>query len=271
MLHCEQDDYSLPRRYGSRGRGGYGGRPHDSHPAELPTEPPFTLYVGNLPNDTVPGDLDQIFKDLKVKSVRLVRDRESDKFKGFCYVEFEDFQSMKEALEFNNAEYRDRNLRVNPAHPGRGRGGRGGRGGGGRGRGGMGDRPSGGYHDDRDDRPPFRGDGGGYRDYRGGRGGRRDDGDGDRGRGGGRDRGGFRKPQEDFKEPDPNDLAQRPKLKLQPRSVKDPVNQLADTASKLSIFGEGKPRDEKKYEGGKRDSKSPPVEPSRKDTPQKSN
>lgn len=56
------------------------------------------------------------------------------------------------------------------------------------------------------------------------------------------------------------ELAQRPKLNLKPRSVKDPVNQLAETASKMSIFGEGKPRDEKKYEGTKRDSKSPTVE-----------
>ena len=44
------------------------------------------------------------------------------------------------------------------------------------------------------------------------------------------------------------DLARRPKLNLKPRTVKDPVNQLADTASKMSIFGEGKPRDEKEYE-----------------------
>ena len=259
-------------RYGSRGRGGYG-RPHDSQPSELPTEPPFTLYVGNLPNDTVPGDLDEIFKDLKVKSVRLVRDRESDKFKGFCYVEFEDIQSMKEGLEFNNAQYRDRPLRVNAAQPGRGRGGRGGRGGG-RGRGGPGDRsdrPSGGYRDDRDDRPPYRGDGG-YRGGGGGRGGRRDEGDGDGGRGG-RDRGGGgsrRGGYEEFKEPNPEDLAQRPRLKLQPRSVKDPVNQLAETASKLTIFGGGKPRDEKQYEGTKRDSKSPPSVESPKQDPPKS-
>ena len=66
------------------------------------------------------------------------------------------------------------------------------------------------------------------------------------------------------------ELAQRPRLKLQPRSVKDPVNQLAETASKLTIFGGGKPRDEKQYEGSKRDSKSPPAESPKQDPSQSS-
>lgn len=39
--------------------------------------------------------------------------------------------------------------------------------------------------------------------------------------------------------------AGRPKLKLAPRTVKDPVNAIADTKQAASIFGEAKPRDEK--------------------------
>uniref|UniRef100_A0A1E1XGC4 Eukaryotic translation initiation factor 4H n=1 Tax=Amblyomma aureolatum TaxID=187763 RepID=A0A1E1XGC4_9ACAR len=253
--------------YGSR----FGGhRDHYGKPSRpMPTEPPFTAFVGNLPDGVVQSDIDEIFHGIRIKSTRLVRDKETDKFKGYCYVEFYDLESLKEALEFDSADLQGRSLRVDIAEGRRSdRGGgfgnrRGGPGGGGgfdRGGGRGGGPRDGGPRDGgpRDGGPPRYGD----RD-RGGR-------PGDRGgfRGGFPDRpsdfdrgppgGGFqsrgppreRRPgdNEEFREPTSEELSARPRLKLLPRTVRAPVCDVADTSSRSAIFGQAKPRDEKVYE-----------------------
>jgi RNA recognition motif-containing protein len=191
--------------------------------------------VGNLPPQTIQGDLDAIFRDVQVKSIRLVRDRETDKFKGFCYVEFEDRLSLLHALEFDGAEYEDKHLRVNIASKGRGRG---------RGRG-----AERGYHGGshlqhssesthRSFGAPFSSQGHenttGFHDKPEGRSGSH-----------GRRREYPASKYEEFKEPDPEERSQRPRLNLKPRTVVDPVNQLADSANRMAIFGHGKPREER--------------------------
>jgi RNA recognition motif-containing protein len=108
-----------------------------------------------------------------VDAVRLINDRETGRFRGFCFVEMPDSDAQNAIARLNGHDMQGRQLRVNEA---REREGGGGGGGGGRGRGGFGG--GGGYGGGGRD------GGGGY----GGGGGR--DGGGGYGRGGGRDGGG---------------------------------------------------------------------------------
>lgn len=84
----------------------------------MPTEPPYLAFVGNLPQGIVQGDVKKIFPDLMVKHVRLVNDKDTDLFKGFCYVEFETLHHLKQALELDgriNLDEADAPLRIDVA------------------------------------------------------------------------------------------------------------------------------------------------------------
>jgi len=72
----------------------------------------------------------------------------------------------------------------------------------------------------------------------------RRDSDRERGRDGGRD-GGRPRQQEEFREATAEEAAARPRLKLLPRTIKDPVNQIASELQQAKIFGGAKPVDRK--------------------------
>jgi cold-inducible RNA-binding protein len=117
------------------------------------------LYVGNLSFDTTDEGLQELFvsRGFKVASARVIRERDSNRSRGFGFVELENGEDEARAIsELSGFNLEGRALVVNEARPqaprpgggGGGRGGfgggggRGGRGGGG---GGRGDRGEGGH------------------------------------------------------------------------------------------------------------------------------
>jgi RNA recognition motif-containing protein len=77
------------------------------------------LYVGNLSFHTEEAQIEQLFSTLgEVASVRLVRDRETGRSRGFGFVEMSDEAVGRAACEqFNQRELDGRRLTVNEARP----------------------------------------------------------------------------------------------------------------------------------------------------------
>lgn len=117
------------------------------------------LFVGNLSWSTTEDELQSLFESVgKVKSIRIVNDKNTGRSKGFGFVEYENADDAKRAIEtLNDKDFNGRKLRVCPAQEPQDR-----PAGGGFGRG-----PSAGAGRDRDQRPRFpRGE---RSDYQGGR------------------------------------------------------------------------------------------------------
>lgn len=120
------------------------------------------IYVGNLPYSAEESALEAAFAEFgNVENVKIIRDFETGRSKGFGFVTMNEKEEAEEAIEaMNGADFEGRPLKVNMARPREERGPRGGGGGG----------------------------GGGFRGGRGGGGGGRGGDRGGRGGGGGRDR-----------------------------------------------------------------------------------
>ena len=104
-----------------------------------------SLYVGNLSWGVTEDQVRELFEQHgPVASIRWITDRDTGRFRGFCFIEMEDEAADKAVSALNNFELDGRALRVNEAQEREDRRG-GGSGGGGR------RRSSGGYRD-RDDR-----------------------------------------------------------------------------------------------------------------------
>ena len=91
----------------------------------------MNIYVGNMPYSMTEAEVKDLFgAHGTVNAVRIVMDRETNRPKGFAFVEMNDDEQAKAAMAaINGQEVGGRKLVVNEARPReeRPRGGRGGR------------------------------------------------------------------------------------------------------------------------------------------------
>jgi RNA recognition motif-containing protein len=78
-----------------------------------------TLYVGNLPWESTEDELAEVFKELaSVQSVRIIRDKETGRSKGFGFVELADDTNVDEVISATNGILMGgRTLVINEAKP----------------------------------------------------------------------------------------------------------------------------------------------------------
>uniref|UniRef100_A0A8C4QZ79 Eukaryotic translation initiation factor 4B n=1 Tax=Eptatretus burgeri TaxID=7764 RepID=A0A8C4QZ79_EPTBU len=82
----------------------------------LPSRPPYTAFLGNLPYDVTEECIFTFFTGLKLSAVRLPRELgSSDRLKGFGYAVFDDVESLSNALALNNENLCNRRIRVDIA------------------------------------------------------------------------------------------------------------------------------------------------------------
>lgn len=77
------------------------------------------LFVGSLPYSTTDDDLKALFAEFgEVISAKVIIDRDTNRSKGFGFVEFDDDAAAKAAIDkLNNSEIGGRTIVVNEARP----------------------------------------------------------------------------------------------------------------------------------------------------------
>jgi RNA recognition motif-containing protein len=96
----------------------------------------MNIYIGNLSYEVTEEDLRQAFETFgEVESVKIIKDKYTNRSKGFGFVEMPDNTCAQSAInDLNNTELKGRALKVSKARPrSESRGGRGGYGAGRRG------------------------------------------------------------------------------------------------------------------------------------------
>ncbi len=79
----------------------------------------MNIYVGNLSYEATEADIERAFSQYgEVKSVTIVKDRDTGRSRGFGFVEMRDRQAGQEAIEGLNLQHiAGRAVTVNEARP----------------------------------------------------------------------------------------------------------------------------------------------------------
>lgn len=78
----------------------------------VPVAPPFLAYLSNLPYDVEDIDIEDFFRDFIVVTVRLPRDDDAGKSRGYGYVEFETREELIDALSMPDPTIRGRRIKI---------------------------------------------------------------------------------------------------------------------------------------------------------------
>lgn len=104
-------------------------RPSHQEMIELPTAPrstrvlddttiprtgPFSARVSNLPFDTNEEDVDEFFAEqgIRIKEMRLARDDQNDRLRGYGHIEFSEREDLINAIMLPDAMIRNRRIRI---------------------------------------------------------------------------------------------------------------------------------------------------------------
>ncbi len=76
------------------------------------------LYVGNLSFQATEEDVRDLFAEYgAVESIAWINDRDTGRFRGFCFIEMDNSSAQKAIEGLDGKDIGGRNLRVNEAKP----------------------------------------------------------------------------------------------------------------------------------------------------------
>ena len=112
----ELDNYTIGKRYLSVSLANKNYEELNKSEKINPNDVPLdcnTAFIRNLPYDTTEKDVGDKFRSCgKIKAIRFVYNSQNKKFKGFCYIDFKEHNSLLKALELNGKDFQGRRLQV---------------------------------------------------------------------------------------------------------------------------------------------------------------